>query len=76
MVLLMAQAAPGAPALNEAVAQLCCAAWTKKAECREALVAQTLPYLLLRALTSGWRHPFQASNTHVSLISIPTTSCV
>lgn len=51
------QAAPGAAALNEAVAQLCCAAWTAQAVCREALVPQTLPYLLLRALESGGCRP-------------------
>lgn len=47
------QAAPGSPALQDAVSQLCCAVWTAKVEGREAVVAQTLPYLIIRALTSG-----------------------
>lgn len=49
----MTQAAPGSPALQDAVSQLCCAVWAAKVEGREAVVAQTLPYLIIRALTSG-----------------------
>ena len=49
------QAVPQWPELQEAVARLCQAWWAAEAPGREALVAQTLPYLLLRALTSGAR---------------------
>jgi hypothetical protein len=41
--------------VQEAVAALCLAWWRLGAPGREALVPQTLPYLLVRALTTGAR---------------------
>jgi hypothetical protein len=45
--------APESPALQDAVSQLCCAVWLAKLEGRECIVAQTLPHLVIRALTTG-----------------------
>jgi hypothetical protein len=47
------QLAPQSPALQDAVSQLCCAVWLAKLEGRECVVAQTLPHLVIRALTTG-----------------------
>ena len=47
------QGVPQWPEVQEAVAKLCLAWWTADAPGKEALVAQTLPYLLLRALATG-----------------------
>ncbi len=47
------QAAAEWPQVQEAVARLCLAWWQARAPAREAFVPQTLPYLLVRALTTG-----------------------
>ena len=47
------QGVPQWPEVQEAVARLCLAWWAADAPGREALVAQALPYLLLRALATG-----------------------
>ena len=47
------QAVPHLPAVQEAVAKLCLAWWQAGAAGRETLVLQTLPYALVKALTSG-----------------------
>lgn len=54
------QLAPESPALQEAVSQLCCAVWLAKVEGRECVVAQTLPHLVIRALTTGGAAAAQA----------------
>ena len=58
-----AQAVPQLPELQESVARLCQAWWGAEVPGREALVAQALPYLILRALTTGimqqCHHPVQ-----------------
>ena len=48
-----AQAIPQCPELQESVARLGQAWWGADAPGKEALVAQALPYLILRALTTG-----------------------
>ena len=48
-----AQAAAEWPQVQEAVAKLCLAWWQAEAPGRTALVPQTLPYLLVRALTGS-----------------------
>lgn len=50
-----AQAAAEWPQVQEAVAKLCLAWWQAEAPGRAALVPQTLPYLLVRALTGAPR---------------------
>ena len=50
-----AQAAAEWPQVQEAVAKLCLAWWQAEAPGRDALVPQTLPYLLVRALTGAPR---------------------
>ena len=45
-----AQAAAKEPELQESVARLCVAWWQADAPGKEALVTQTIPYLLVRAL--------------------------
>ena len=47
------QALPDQPEVQEAVARLCTAWWQAGALSKESLVAQTLPYLLVRALSTG-----------------------
>ena len=47
------QAAADMPEVQEAVVKLCMAWWLAAAPDREAVVPQTLPYLLVKALTSG-----------------------
>ena len=41
------------PEVQEAVAKLCMAWWLASASGREGVVPQTLPYLLVTALTTG-----------------------
>ena len=41
------------PSVQDAVARLCCAWWAAGADDRELLVAQALPYMLVRAVASG-----------------------
>ena len=47
------QAGGDAPALQEAVAQLCVAWWQAGALAKEDLITQTLPYVVVRALMTG-----------------------
>ena len=47
------QAATDLPEVQEAVVKLCMAWWLANAPGREGIVPQTLPYLLVKALTSG-----------------------
>ena len=47
------QLAPQSPVLQDAVSQMCCTVWLAKLEGRECVVAQTLPHLVIRALTTG-----------------------
>ena len=49
------QAAADMPEVQEAVVKLCMAWWLAAAPDREAVVPQTLPYLLVKALTTGSR---------------------
>ena len=46
------QAAANEPELQESVARLCVAWWQADAPGKEALVTQTIPYLLVRALST------------------------
>ena len=45
------------PDVQEAVAKLCMAWWAADAPRREQLMPQTLPYLLVKALTTGAASP-------------------
>ena len=56
------QAGGDAPALQEAVAQLCVAWWQAEALAKEDLITQTLPYVIVRALMTGK----QGSNSFTS----------
>lgn len=51
------QAAANWPELQESVARLCVAWWQADAPGKEALVTQTIPYLLVRALSTCEDHP-------------------
>ena len=46
------QAAAECPELQESVARLCVAWWQAGAPGKEALITQTIPYLLVRALST------------------------
>lgn len=58
---LYAQAAAEWPALQESVAKLCVAWWQADAPGKETLVTQTLPYLLVRALSTSKACPSKDS---------------
>ena len=53
------QAAAEWPELQESVAKLCVAWWQADAPGKEALVTQTLPYLLVRALSTSKACPLR-----------------
>ena len=53
MVHAPVQAAADMPEVQEAVVKLCMAWWLAAAPERESVVPQTLPYLLVRALSTG-----------------------
>ena len=58
------QAVPHFPELQDATAKLCFSWWQADAVNREALVTQTLPYMLVKALTGGTiaSHPMSSSS--------------
>ena len=58
---LHVQAAPDWPELQEAVAKLCLSWWQLDAPGKETLVLQTLPFMLVKALTTG----LQTSSAYV-----------
>ena len=66
------QAVPHLPELQDATAKLCFSWWQADAVNREALVTQTLPYMLVKALTTGGDQS-QPTSSSAGLQSIITS---
>ena len=50
---MLVQAVPDLPELQDAVAKLCLYWWQLDAPGKETLVLQTLPFILVKALSTG-----------------------
>ena len=57
-----AQAVPHLKDIQEATCKLCLTWWQKSGPSQESLVAQALPYVLVKALTSGYPPPSPQHN--------------
>ena len=64
------QAVPHQPELQDATAKLCFSWWQADAVNREALVTQTLPYMLVKALTTGGTIASHSTSSSAGLQSI------